>query len=100
MGTIARTKVTKNNLTFIAVDKSSTIKGLSYDKTTKILNITFKNGSVYSYYGVHYNRFNAFARSESVGKYFAKNIKGKYLNEKRTFVIANEIVKRLSNSFS
>jgi len=92
-------KLKHNNMVFVSLDKSSTIKSASYDKTVKVMNVTFNNGSVYSYHGVSYNRFNAFVKSESVGAYFVKNIKGKFASTKRDFVISSEIVFKLSRSF-
>ena len=91
--------VDKNSI-FVTIKDSSVIKAVSYEKKLKRLNVTFSNGNVYTYSGVSYARFNNLVNNESVGKYFAKNIKGKYLSEKRSFVLTNEFVHSLSRSFS
>lgn len=58
--------------------KSSNIKSASYETESKILTITFNNSSIYKYYDVPWKIFARFRMSESQGKYFSKEINGKY----------------------
>lgn len=61
---------------------SSWIKGFIYDKNDCLLTLKTKSGSEYSYYNVPLTVWNklvaAHNRSESVGSFYCKNIKGKY----------------------
>lgn len=94
------TKSKKSGYVFVAIEDSSTIKACSYNKNTKQLNVTFTNKTVYTYDGVSYARFSRLVNAESVGSYFAKHVKGKYISTKRTFVVANEFISTLGRSFS
>jgi len=57
---------------------SSTIESIGYDAKTQTLEIEFKKGSVYQYYGVPESEYAALMGAESHGSYFAHNIKGRY----------------------
>lgn len=63
-----------------AVD-SSTIKSVGY--ADGLLVVEFQNGHLYSYV-MPAEDFEAFARAESKGSYFNKNIRGKFTGEKLT----------------
>jgi len=58
--------------------QSSNIKSASYETDSKTLTITFSNLNVYKYYDVPWEIFARFRISESQGKYFSKEINGKY----------------------
>lgn len=62
--------------------ESSNLKSASYNTKTKILQITFKNGSIYQYDDVEWNIFTKLRYASSQGKYFNKNINGKYKYKK------------------
>ncbi len=57
---------------------SSTIREVKYDLTKEELIITFKNNVQYLYEGVSPEVFKELISADSVGKYFDKEIKGKY----------------------
>jgi len=57
---------------------SSVIAYVSYQKDSERLNVKFKSGGVYTYSGVTQNRFTRLCRSESIGRYYAEFVKGKY----------------------
>jgi hypothetical protein len=54
--------------------KSSNLKSALYHTESKILTVTFNNGSIYEYYDVPHTIFVKFRMSESQGKYFNTNI--------------------------
>ena len=56
--------------------ESSTISAIGYEN--KELHIKFKNGTEYVYYDVPAEVYEALNSAESVGKYFAANIKNNY----------------------
>jgi hypothetical protein len=58
--------------------KSSNIKAVGYDHTTKIMEIEFKNGGVYSYEGVHPDHHAKLMAADSIGGHVGKHIRGKY----------------------
>ena len=63
----------------ISVDiNSSNLKHASYNTSTKVLTITFNNGSIYEYYDVPWELFTKFRMSESHGKHFNMNISKNY----------------------
>jgi hypothetical protein len=57
---------------------SSTIREVKYDLAKEELIITFKNNAQYLYEGVPPEVFKGLISADSVGKYFDKEIKGKY----------------------
>lgn len=63
---------------------SSSLAMLGYDEQKKILSVEFPSGSVYHFAGVEPETAVALATAESIGRYFATNIKGKYWSEKMT----------------
>lgn len=62
--------------------ESSTIDEMYYDLLERKLIVTFKNGSKYQYDGVPEDVFKELISTESIGKYFASNIRNKYTTTK------------------
>ncbi len=60
------------------IENSSQISKVKYNTETKVLTIQFKTGSIYEYAGVPNEVFDAFIAAESQGKYFSREIQGKY----------------------
>lgn len=60
---------------------SSMILAVGYDDEQQSLTIQFNNGRTYSYGGVPQAEFDNLVNAQSVGKYFAQNIKGVYREE-------------------
>ena len=58
--------------------ESSNLKSVGYDEFLLVLEIEFKSGTVYRYYGVPSEVHDELINSESVGKYFNANVKSKY----------------------
>jgi hypothetical protein len=58
--------------------KSSIIKALTYDPTTKELTVHFHTGAVYLYQDVSAQRMRALREAKSVGAYFCRYIKDVY----------------------
>ena len=56
--------------------KSSTIKSINYSDTDLL--VEFVSGNKYEFHNVKKDVYENFINSESKGKYFASNIKGKY----------------------
>jgi hypothetical protein len=65
--------------------KSSNIKSVGYDIKNKILELEFNNEVVYYYKDVGAVTTLEFIFAESLGKYFAQNIKSKYKYMKGEF---------------
>lgn len=62
---------------------SSMITSSTYDETTKVMTVEFKNGTEYEYTGVEPDEYSNFIDASSQGKYFLENIKGKYAYSKK-----------------
>lgn len=60
---------------------SSNIKSIGYDGTT--LEVEFKNGAIWQYKDVPREKYDELMSAPSIGSYFAKNIKGKFEEEKQ-----------------
>ena len=58
--------------------ESSNLKSIGYDEFLLVLEIEFKSGAVYRYYGVPSEVHDELINAESVGKYFNANVKSKY----------------------
>jgi len=58
--------------------KSSNIKAVGYDSTSRTLEVEFTSSSVYQYIGVEPEVASEFLEAKSVGSYFARNIKNEY----------------------
>jgi hypothetical protein len=59
---------------------SSNVKSIGYDNGT--LHIEFKSGAVHAYYNVPTEAFEALVDAPSVGKHYAKYIRGQYTSAK------------------
>lgn len=55
---------------------SSNIESIGFEDN--VLEIEFKNGSVYQYYDVEEHIYESLMAAESYGRYLAQNIKGFY----------------------
>ena len=62
----------------VTVNDSSQIKLLSYDPSSKTMQIRFTNDTTYIYMSVPPKVFGELISAESVGSYFAKNIRDTY----------------------
>jgi hypothetical protein len=62
--------------------RSSNLKSASYDTESKILTVTFNNGSIYEYYELPWEVFTKFRMSDSQGKFFNAEISKKYKYKK------------------
>lgn len=57
---------------------SSNLRSVAYDDVNKVLEVAFKNGGVYQYFGVPRAVFDALLASGSKGGYLASMIKNRY----------------------
>jgi len=58
---------------------SSFIKNVSWDPNSEVLLVQFSSGSTWMYHGVPKEVYESLVRSPSVGEYFNKNIRNKYI---------------------
>lgn len=63
---------------------SGLIVSLGYDQESRTLQIEFKTGSIWDYLDVPQDVYDELITSDSVGKYFLSNIKGKYEEHNRS----------------
>ena len=63
--------------------KSSTIKQVDYDPLFEKMIVKFSNQVVYEYYQVPRSLYDELIEAPSVGKFFARNVKGKFEFAKR-----------------
>lgn len=54
------------------------INAVGYDTEQQVLNVEFKNSTIYSYSGVDEITYNTMMNAESVGRYFIRNVKDVY----------------------
>lgn len=73
----------EGNLIEVSIE-SSNLKSAKYNTETKLLEVTFQNGSVYEYEDVPWNQFTKFRMAESQGKFFNVNIAKKYDYRKKS----------------
>ena len=57
---------------------SSNLAAVGYNVETQTLEVEFKDRSVYQYFGVPSSVHSELVAAESVGSYFARDVKGKY----------------------
>lgn len=57
---------------------SSNISAIGYDAENQVLEVEFKNGTVYSYSGVSSDEYDGFMNTDSKGTYLHANIKNRY----------------------
>lgn len=58
--------------------KSSNVAEVGYDANQEILGVRFSSGKLYHYKGVASHVYEAMMASESIGSYFAKNVRSRY----------------------
>ena len=62
----------------VPVAGSSNILAIGYDEISQTLRVAFHHGGVYDISGVSREIYNDFWESPSKGKFYAREIKGKY----------------------
>lgn len=62
--------------------ESSMLASIGYDKQSKVLELEFRSGGVYRYFGVEPEQVEAMGNAKSLGAFIASNIKGKYESRK------------------
>ena len=62
--------------------RSTEIAIVGYDPATQLLEVAFKNGSVYHYAEVSQTVYDEMIQAKSVGTYFAKHVKTAYSYKK------------------
>ena len=63
---------------------SSNIEAIGYVPKERLLHVKFKGGGMYRYADVPKRRYKQFSAAPSKGKFFAKNIRGKFDFERNT----------------
>ena len=58
--------------------ESSNVASIGYDNTTHVLEVEFKGGQVYQYFGVPESEWLAFLEAGSKGSFIWTNLRGKY----------------------
>jgi hypothetical protein len=58
--------------------ESSNLARIGFDEETSVLKVEFKNGSLYDYFDVPQNIFEAMRNAPSKGQYLAQEIKGRF----------------------
>lgn len=58
--------------------KSSNLRTVGYDPTTRTLEIEFKSGGIYQYNGVTPQVYDGLMNAASHGEYFAQSIRDRY----------------------
>ena len=61
-----------------AVENSSQIAAIGYDPAANELHVQFHNGGIYAYENVPFDKADAFAKSDSKGRFLSQNIKGQH----------------------
>ena len=61
---------------------SSNIRNIGYDPLTSDIEIEFKSGAVYRYYGVPAELYHEMIAAESVGRYFSQAVKPRFAFER------------------
>lgn len=62
----------------VTIKDSSQISNVSYDPSSKTMQIRFKNNTMYMYTNVAPSIFGALISADSVGSYFARYVRHKY----------------------
>lgn len=70
--------------TINVIINSSNLKFASYQTESKTLSVTFKNETIYEYYGVPWDVFTKFRMSDSQGKFLNSKINKMYEYRKVT----------------
>lgn len=90
---VLETNKEKNKIT--SIYESSNIYKSVYDLLENDLYITFNNGNIYKYIGVNMLTFLKLQESQSIGKFFANEIKNKFDVEKVGFEDPKLILKEV-----
>jgi hypothetical protein len=61
---------------------SKNINTIHYDSNSKVLEVSFNDGTKYHYQGVPEASYKEFENAKSHGKHFIDNIKGKFVTKK------------------
>ncbi|MDO7977728.1 KTSC domain-containing protein [Oceanotoga teriensis] len=69
------------NIEMVFVESSNLLE-VGYDENNELLYVRFKNNSLYFYKGVPKFQYETLLNSQSVGRYFANNIRNFYPYEK------------------
>lgn len=62
---------------------SKNINTIHYEPKSKILEVSFNDGTTYHYNNVSQESYNAFENAKSHGKHFIKHIKDKHVGKKK-----------------
>lgn len=62
--------------------ESSQVASIGYDAAARLLEVEFKNSGVYQYKEVPQDLAEAFVRSDSIGRFLAQHIKGRFEHQK------------------
>jgi len=62
--------------------RSSNIKSVGYDAQALVLEVEFSSGTVYQYAGVPASIYDEMMASDSIGSYFARNVRGDFEGRK------------------
>jgi hypothetical protein len=57
---------------------STAVSEIGYDDKTRTLEVLFATGSLYQYFDIPPQEFEALMQSESYGRYLSSSIKGRY----------------------
>ena len=58
--------------------ESTTLRSAGHDARSTVLELQFRNGALYLYFGVPPSIYGDLLRADSKGGYFNQNIRGKY----------------------
>jgi KTSC domain len=58
--------------------ESTSLASMGFAKEARVLEIEFRSGAIYRYFDVPQNVFEELKRAQSIGRYFAQSIRGKY----------------------
>jgi hypothetical protein len=61
---------------------SSMANAVGYDADTQILQVEFQSGAVYQYSGVEPDTWEDLHETDSIGRFFNENIRGRYSSER------------------
>lgn len=61
---------------------SSNLQSIGYDETNRVLEIEFKNNTIYQYFGVPAGEYRGLMSADSQGKYLHAHIKDFYRCQK------------------
>jgi len=63
--------------------KSTTMRSIGYEASTRVLAIEFQSGEVYEYLDVPIEMYKTLSEAESKGKYFNREIRDNYRHERK-----------------